>query len=382
MPIYKVKGVTKDGKQKYKVRINYISDGGEERQLTRIAYGNEAAKELEQRLLKDELRKKAGMSTRKMTVQQLFDEFMSVKKYELRETTFKQYKLDFGYHIAPKLKDVRIDRITAGVLRDWKLSIEEKGLALATKQHAFAIFRAMLNYAVRMDYLTKNPLIKIGNFKGGLGMAMKEMSFYTPEEFKLFVSAGKSIATEKQTMHDDLSEWDYYVFFNIAFYTGLRKGEIYALKWSDLTASHLSVKRSVSQSLQGEDRETLPKNRTSIRTLQMPLPLIQVLEEHKRRQRQLRDFNEGKRICGYNRCLRNTSLQKKSVKYASAAGVKVIRIHDFRHSHVSVLANEGINIQEIARRLGHAKIEMTWNTYSHLYPREEEKAVEVLNKMV
>jgi integrase len=67
--------------------------------------------------------------------------------------------------------------------------------------------------------------------------------------------------------------------------------------------------------------------------------------------------------------------------YAAEAGLDVIRIHDFRHSHVSVLANERINIQEIARRLGHSKIEMTWNTYSHLYPREEERAIDVLNKI-
>jgi integrase len=61
--------------------------------------------------------------------------------------------------------------------------------------------------------------------------------------------------------------------------------------------------------------------------------------------------------------------------------LKVIRIHDYRHSHVSVLANNGINIQEIARRLGHSKVDMTWNTYSHLYPREEERAVDVLNNI-
>ena len=64
-----------------------------------------------------------------------------------------------------------------------------------------------------------------------------------------------------------------------------------------------------------------------------------------------------------------------------AAGVKAIRVHDFRHSHASLLANEGINIQEIARRLGHAKISMTWDTYSHLYPREEERAVKILNNI-
>lgn len=72
----------------------------------------------------------------------------------------------------------------------------------------------------------------------------------------------------------------------------------------------------------------------------------------------------------------------KNREYAKLAGVKRIRIHDFRHSHASLLANEGINIQEIARRLGHSKVEITWNIYSHLYPHEEERAVKILNKIV
>jgi integrase len=79
--------------------------------------------------------------------------------------------------------------------------------------------------------------------------------------------------------------------------------------------------------------------------------------------------------------LRDTTISNRNKKYAEAAGLRSIRIHDFRHSHVSVLANEKINIQEIARRLGHSKIEMTWNTYSHMYPREEERAVEILNRV-
>lgn len=54
----------------------------------------------------------------------------------------------------------------------------------------------------------------------------------------------------------------------------------------------------------------------------------------------------------------------------------------FRHSHASLLANEGINIPETASCLGHSNIETIWNTYSHLYPREEARAVAVLNKIV
>lgn len=170
------------------------------------------------------------------------------------------------------------------------------------------------------------------------------------------------------------------MFFNIAYYTGLRKGEIHALRWSDINGEYLSVKHSITQKLKNQcDVETPPKNKSSIRTLQMPLPLIQILKEHKKRQMKLQNVTEDSRILGDGKCLRDTTIQQRNILYSKLAGVKTIRIHDFRHSHASLLANMGINIQEVARRLGHTKVEITWNTYSHLYPKEEEKAVAILN---
>ena len=144
----------------------------------------------------------------------------------------------------------------------------------------------------------------------------------------------------------------------------------------------LSVTKSVAQKLKGEDVITPPKNRSSIRTLQIPEPLKEILAEHKERCRSFDSFDDSYLICGGIRALRDSSVQKMNARFAEAAGVKVIRIHDFRHSHASLLANEGINIQEIARRLGHSDIKMTWNTYSHLYPREEERAIKILDKIV
>jgi len=169
------------------------------------------------------------------------------------------------------------------------------------------------------------------------------------------------------------------VFFNIAFYTGLRKGEIHALRWSDIDNQYLSVKHSIAQKLHNRDIETPPKNKSSIRTIQIPLPLIQILNDHMERQKRVQILNEDSRILGDQRCIRDSSICNRNEFYSSLAGVKRIRIHDFRHSHASLLANMGINIQEIARRLGHSKIEITWNTYSHLYPKEEEKAMAILN---
>lgn len=383
MPIYKMEG-SKNGKQKYRVRINYIDNFGKSRQIDRVAYGLSEAKDLE-RQLEAELKEK--LPTARMTVQQLYDEYVKAIAPELRETTFDKNKRVLKAYVLETMGDIPLDKLTAPVLQQWKNQIEEhivktadgkeRGLKLRTKQNIFSTFRALLNWGVKMDYLPQNILTKVGNFKSS-DFTKEEMRYYTAEEYKTFAKVARDEAEKSGVIVD----WDFYVFFSIAFYTGLRKGEIHALKWTDIEGEYLNVARSISQKLKGCDRETPPKNKSSLRTIHIPKPLINILNNHKELHQQHRSFTEDFRICGGTRCLRDTSVENANIKFAKLAGLKKIRIHDFRHSHVSLLANEGINIQEIARRLGHANIEMTWNTYSHLYPREEERAVEILNKIV
>lgn len=376
MPIYKMDG-KRDGKNKYRVRINYIDATGKARQVDRVTYGSDEAKILELKLLQ-EIRHEAP--AKRITLRELFDEYCEVRKNEIRESTLDKFKRIMEYHIMPELENIKLDKLAPQLLAQWKLNMENKGLSLYTKQAAFSVFRNLLNYAVKMDYISKNPLVRVGNFRNS-GEIKKEMDFYTADEFKKFISVARQNAQEAEK-RGSLSEWDYYVFFAIAFYTGLRKGEIHGLQWNDISKDYLSVKRSVTQKLKGEDRETPPKNTASVRTLQVPIPLKLMLDEHKKRWRHHEGFSSSFKVCGGIKCLRDTSIENHNKKFAQLAGVKKIRIHDFRHSHVSLLANSGINIQEIARRLGHSKIEMTWNTYSHLYPKEEEKAVEILNKII
>lgn len=375
MPINKVSG-KKYGLQKYRVRVNYQDDMGNYKQIERTAYGIDHAKMLELQLSLDV---KEQPSVMKQTLNQLYHEYIAVKKYEVRETSLDKMQSILHQHILPHLGTVQLQKLSLTHLQNWKTCMEQHELSLKTKQHIFSEFRTMLNYAVKMQYLSSNPLTRLGNFKNPTEQP-KQMDFYTADEFQRYIAAAKHCAL-KALQSNDIKEFNYYVFFCIAFYTGLRKGEIHGLQWNDIEDGYLSVNRSISQKLKGKDRETPPKNKTSIRTLQLPLPLIQILDEHKQRYKAIEDFSEHFKICGGIRALRDTSIQNRNQKYATLADLHTIRIHDFRHSHVSLLANEGINIQEIARRLGHAKIEMTWNTYSHLYPREEEKAVQVLNRI-
>lgn len=105
-----------------------------------------------------------------------------------------------------------------------------------------------------------------------------------------------------------------------------------------------------------------------------------ILEQQKKMQQEnYKNWNEQLLVCGGEKPLRDTSLANKNIELSKKAGIKTIRIHDFRHTHATLLINEGINVQEIARRLGHSDATVTLKVYAHLYPVEEERAIKILN---
>ena len=369
MPITKIEGKKKNGKQGYRVRVNFTDAFGRARQVERTAYGAEEAKVMEQQL---RMETKAA-SPSSVTLEALALRYFAAQKHEVRESTYAKNLGIFRTHVEPHLGSVRIDKLSVNVLEDWKSAINEKGLSFSMKKNIYSVLRAMLNYAVRIDLLPKNPLNRVGNFKDAY--EKKEiLQYYTAEQFQKFIAAAYADAL-------DTGDMRYFAFFSTLFYTGARKGEANALSWSDLDGDILHIGKNVVQKLKGEDRITPPKNKSSDRILQVPVPLLHVFELQKAWQKKNGVYSKHAKICGGLHFLRDTSIENKNIQYAEAAGLPKIRIHDFRHSHASLLANEGINIQEIARRLGHSKIEMTWNTYSHLYPREEERAVKLLNQI-
>ena len=111
-----------------------------------------------------------------------------------------------------------------------------------------------------------NPISKIENFRDSYAIGHK-MEFYTPEEFWRYASALLESA-------ECSGDYSYYVFFSIAYFTGCRKGEIHALRWSSLNDGVLSIRSSISQKIGGGDVETPPKNKSSIR--QIPLRTCQI----------------------------------------------------------------------------------------------------------
>lgn len=381
MPIYKMDGEKRNGLQKYRVVLNYTDQFGKKKTIERRIWGKGQAKEEEERLRLLTLSGQTPEAEKKSreTVETLWEDYKSNRGRELRASSMDKKTSIVNTHIKPLLWDRQLSRLTKTDMTEWRDWMSKKEIGVVMKNNALRELRCLLNYAVETGKMGVNPANKIKRFRDPYKKTDGEkIRYMTKEDFLKYIAEGQKFAKESGTLND----WGIYVFFNLAYYTGMRKGEINALRWEDVDGTTIAVRRSITQKLTGEPIiETPPKNESSVRRLTMPKPLIAVLDEHRKRQMESAGWRESWRVCGGPSVIPDTTLDLRNRKFADAAGVKRITIHEFRHSHASLLCNAGVNIKEIARRLGHSNVQITWKTYSHLYPAEEERAVEILNQI-
>nr|WP_316624597.1 tyrosine-type recombinase/integrase [uncultured Ruminococcus sp.] len=372
MPIYKQKA-KKNGKYQYKVVVCYTDKFGVNRQIAARVYGYDEAKAKEREL---QYASAEHDLSSKMTVQQLYDEYIAAKQYEIRQSSLMKTKSILKNHVLnDDISGCHLDKLTAPVMQRWKNNIAQKDIMISTKNNAYRELNALLNYALRMDYIPKNPLKVVGRFKDvNFTPRQERMRVYTAEQFHKYITVARESCKS-------LSDYGCYIFFNIAFYTGMRKGEIHALKWSDIKDGVIQVRRSINQKIRDENGNYLegpPKNESSCRDLKAPANLLKLLEEHKRLLSANIGYSDDFRICGGYKPIPDTTIEKHNIKYAEAAGLSHIKIHEFRHSHATMLINGGVNIVVVSHRLGHKDVQETLNTYAHLYPASEDSVLDLL----
>lgn len=211
---------------------------------------------------------------KKITLQQLYDEYIAVKKFEVRENSMRTIIGRLELYVLPKFKDYKLNKITSSELQKWKQYIETCTSQKA-KRKTFIKYETKYLRRIscldelcgKMEYIPRNPPTVVGNFRNPYENK-KGNGFLHPEEFKKYIQAAKKQAELSEQSTGSIYEWNFYVFFNIAFYTGMRKGEINALKWSDIDVKEFMYDSSIAQKLKGDDRETSPKNKSSVRDLQ------------------------------------------------------------------------------------------------------------------
>ena len=186
----------------------------------------------------------------------------------------------------------------------------------------------------------------------------KEMLFWTKEEYLKFADV---------MMDKPLS----YYAFEMLYWCGIRMGELLALtpKDFDFEKQTLTINKSY-QRLNGRDVITTPKTKKSNRVIKMPKFLCEEMQEYIG---MLYEVNENDRLFPITKHY----LHHEMDRGAKLAGVKRIRIHDLRHSAISLLIEMGFSALAIAERVGHESIDITYR-YAHLFPT---KQTEMANKL-
>ena len=218
---------------------------------------------------------------------------------------------------------------------------------------------SIINYAKRFYDLNTNP----GGKAGTIGKAKaEEMDYWTYDEY---------IAFREGVKDKPLS----YICFEVLYWTGMREGELLALSPADIDFDNklISINRTYRR-IGGKDVFTSPKTRKSKRKIPIPDFLCQELSDYIQ-SRYMLDADE--RLFPVTK----SYLSHEMIRGCKNTGVKKIRIHDIRHSHASLLINQGCDALMLADRLGHEKVSTTLNTYSHLFPHKQQELVHSLESL-
>lgn len=279
-------------------------------------------------------------------------------------------KNNYERHIKPYFKDTNLNKLSYEHIFEFREHLKTKSkkqnsnstLSPNTVNKIMILLKKIFDTGVRKSMIDKNPVDNLRK----LPISKPIISFWSVEEFNEF----KKLITEDEISYD--------LFFTIAFFTGMRMGEILALNWYDvnLITSTIHVTKT-AYFVNNVNHINSTKTRAGTRLITINNKLTAMLRDWKEKQLDLlKEFTtdtESLQIIQSTPIAITKNMVDKKFKQILSRNnnLKKIRIHDLRHSHASLLINQGEDYLVVKERLGHASITTTIDTYSHLYPSKQ-----------
>ena len=297
-----------------------------------------------------------------MTFKSFVDLYTADMKTRLKENTWATKDHIIRTKLLPYFGRLKMCNITAQQIITWQNEMlnhkDEEGkpyspVYLKTVHNQLS---TIFNHAVRYYDLRDNPCKKAGSMGKKKN---REMMFWTKEQYLKFADV---------MMDKPVS----YYAFEMLYWCGIREGELLALTPADFdfTTHTLRINKSY-QRLNREDVITPPKTFKSNRFIKMPQFICDEMQDY---MEMLYGLKEDERIFTISKSYLHHEMNRGS----KVSGVKRIRVHDLRHSHVSLLINMGFTVLAIADRMGHESIDITYR-YAHLFPSEQTQMAEQLD---
>lgn len=383
-----VKQDSKSEKWYYEVTVGIDPETGKRKRKKKRGFASQ--KEAEKALTKllAEVDSDSFLEPSKITVKDYWEEFAKIRVSQLSATAYKTEQSNFTAHMEPTMGALPLAKVTTPFLQRFVNSLTtEKGLQPATVKRIFNPLKIMFEYAVTNKLLSENPAL--GVIKPKL-VAKGEMVVWNESQVERFLAHA-----EKDRL---------FMLFHLAVTTGLRQGELLALRWQDINLDK-GVLRVRSVYTRDGELKVGGKTKSATRSVTLLKETIPLLKKHRASilSEKVAAGSEYKDndlvICtskgtpvrhrnvnrSFDRLMEEINTLADEIKRSTRIEVPHlprIRFHDLRHTHATLLLLADVNPKIVAERLGHSKISVTLDIYSHVLPNMQEGVADKLSAIM
>jgi integrase len=306
------------------------------------------------------------------TLRQFGQDWIAGRKHKLRSKTLLGYESMVKNHL-DSIGDITLSKLTAHTLQK-HYTAKLQTFSATTVQHLHAFLHVMLDHAVRLELIPKNPT----DYVESPGLHTKEIHPLTEQQVKQLLVA--------------LQGDRYEALYFLAVATGMREAELLGLCWQDVQLRSLSVRVvHTLHRLRGGFVLEEPKSRMSRRLLPLPPAAAEILVKWSEIQQVDKELMGG--AWGERWGLVFTTPAGQPIHYSQAlshfrlllqkAGLPLsTRLHDLRHTFATLLLERGVHIKAVSELLGHSSVNITLAIYGHVTAKMQDTALAELNNLL
>lgn len=320
------------------------------------------------------------IDTKKMKLGEYFEYWLKEYCYNnLSINTIEGYEQYIEKHIKPKLGNIELEKLKPLQLQSFYSEKLENGklngkggLSRQTVRTLHRIIHGALTQAVKWQLVSRNVADCVEPPKP----KKYEAKFLNDEQTNLLI--------------EKVKKSDIYIPVIIAIFTGMRRGEVLGLSWQNvnLEKRYIRVEQELSCTKQGL-KILPPKTNKSKRNIAIPDTLVNILKKHKTEQIKNKlllgqEYQNENMVCTYSngKLFYPKRFSAKFHELLEKNGLPIVRFHDLRHSHASLLVKLGVQPKIISERLGHSNISITMDLYSHLYEEADREVADMFENLI
>jgi len=305
---------------------------------------------------------------KRVTFDDAVNYYLAEAEKRFKISTITTYTLWINKHMRDFFKDKDLQRINRDDINKWREYMDKGDYVVDYKNKMLRILRAIFKYS-NVHFKTSNLILELEPPFRSDAPVIDKNSIYTIDEFNRFTAVIDNLMFK--------------AFFTLLFFTGMRISEIRGLTWNDIDLDEHTVRVNKTAITKVPSKYKtngyllqVPKTKSSIRTIDYHKDFVNdVLIQYRDSISNRLGFNKKWLVFGDVTPLSETNIRRYSIKYSKLANLHTIRIHDFRHSYITMLHDLGVDVSITKEQAGHSSINTTVNIYTHISKKQRKDSI-------